>query len=267
MSILKKGENRFLIDIRQGRKGHRHREIFHGSEQEARIYEQELQKQLGRPTNNSITIADLIPLYLEWVEMQQSAKTHAEKRKMLEGPLLAHFGQMHPDLITQSLQDIFKKKRLAEIQMVGKYEGCREINLELMCLSALVKWAKDKKYCSEPLEKTEKLPYKKKLPDPLSRNEALAFLEALDAFYRALFLCLYHAGMRKNEVFNLAWENVFFSARIIKVMGKGGKERWIPMTERLFRALSELPKASPLVFPSPKTGNPLTDIRRGDCQS
>ena len=142
MSILKKGENKFLIDIRQGRKG-RYREIFHGSEQEALIYEQELKKQLGRPTNNSITIADLVPLHLEWVQMQQAAKTFLEKKKMLEGPILAYFGQMHPDLITQTLQDIFKKKRLSEIQARGKYEGSREINLELMCLSALVKWAKD----------------------------------------------------------------------------------------------------------------------------
>ena len=262
MSILKKGEGKFLIDIRQGRRGHRHREVFSGSEQEAAIYEQELKKQLGRPANNAITIADLVPLYLEWVQMQQSAKTFLDKKKMLEGPVLAFFGALHPDLITPNLQDAYKKKRLREIQARGKYEGCRLINLELICLSALKNWAKDKHYCSELLEKTEKLPYKKKLPDPLSRNEAMSFLDALDTFYRALFLCLYHAGMRRNEVFNLVWEDVFFAARMLKVTGKGNKERLIPMTDRLFKALSDLPRTSSLVFPSPKTGKSLTDIRR-----
>ncbi len=73
--------------------------------------------------------------------------------------------------------------------------------------------------------------------------------------------------MRKNEVFNLRWIDIFFEYNLIRVTkGKGNKERFIPMSSHLKQALVTLKRiktdANPLVFPSPVTGKPLTDIRK-----
>jgi len=73
--------------------------------------------------------------------------------------------------------------------------------------------------------------------------------------------------MRKNEVFNLTWDDIFFEHGLIRVRkAKMNKERFVPMSQTLKKALLHLKATrtddNPLVFPSPKTGKPLNDIRR-----
>ncbi len=263
MSIRSKGKDKWLIDIRLGRKA-RHRETFHGREDEAFIYERELKKQLGKPVRDNETIAGLIEPYLEWVKLHQSEKTFKDKKKMFFSKILLFFGNMYPDFINTTLMEQYEKKRIEDIQAIGRYRGHRQVNLEILCLSALIRWAYEHGYCSETLIKTKKLPYKKPLPQVLSHHESMAFINALEPFYKALFLCLYHAGVRKSEAFNLKRQDIFFNTKLIKVTGKGNKERYIPMTKKLEHALWEVLQShnSELVFPSPKTGKPLTDIRR-----
>lgn len=49
----------------------------------------------------------------------------------------------------------------------------------------------------------------------------------------AIFLLMYDCGLRLSEVINLETKNVDFKKRIVKVMGKGNKERLIPFGESL----------------------------------
>jgi integrase len=264
MAIRQKGENKYQIDIRMGREA-RHYETFYGTFEEAFVYEQELKKQLGRVKKRQhSTIADIMIPYFEFVRLHQSPKTYRDKKKMLYGHLIPYFGNMQPEFITGQMIEAYKQKRIAEIREAGKYKGSRAVNLEILCLQALVKWGyeQDPPLCSELLPRTKKLPYKRPLPSVLTFNEMHAFLEALEPFYRALFLCLYHAGMRRQEAFNLRWSDIYFNAGVIRISGKGDKERYIPMTSALTEALSGLHRGSELVFPSPKTGKAFTDVRK-----
>ena len=46
---------------------------------------------------------------------------------------------------------------------------------------------------------------------------------------------LYNTGMRRQELINLTWKDVDQSRKVIKVLGKGNKERQIPVSEDLIR--------------------------------
>ena len=56
----------------------------------------------------------------------------------------------------------------------------------------------------------------------------------------ALVLALRDAGLRRGEAVGLTVHDIDFMRRILKVTGKGAKDRVIPMTQRLLVALSEV---------------------------
>ena len=69
-----------------------------------------------------------------------------------------------------------------------------------------------------------------------------------------------NTGMRRGEIFNLKWEDVNFTGRILTVVGetaKSGKTRHIPMNNEalsVLRAWHEQRKDSELVFPNADDG-------------
>ncbi len=245
--MRQKANGKWEIDISLGRKDRRWF-TFEGSKAGAVEFDREMKRSLGRTvTTGSETISAFVDKYLEWVRNHQSDKTYKDKKKILFGYILPFFGHHIPSYITPPLIESFKTKRLGEIHSKSAKGGNRAINLEINCLSAMVSWGAEQGYCAEVTLKAKKLPYKRPLPDVLTKEELTAFMQVASPFYRALFLCLYNAGLRFLEVTTLTWSRVNFEGGYIKALGKGGKDV----------------KESPLVFPSRITGKPLTDIRRG----
>jgi integrase/recombinase XerD len=270
MSVrLYKQPNKWWIDITIGRK-YRFREIFEGTYEEAVIYEQELKKHLSIKQNKkaTLTIQQIAYEYLEYVKIHQAEKTWKEKHRIILKHIIPFFGNFTFELLSPKIIDSYKLKRLKELQDKS-IKGYRTVNIELNILSNMSRFAFERGYTSEPLKNLKRLPHRYKLPEPLDIDTALKFLNAAkeEPFYYALFLCLYHAGMRKNEVFHLQWSDIFFEHNFIRVLkAKMNKERFIPMSKQLKDALLNLKSlradVNPLVFPSPQTGKPLTDIRR-----
>lgn len=189
---------------------------------------------------------------------------------MLIRNILPFFGSFSFGIINQKVIDAYKIKRLRELKEKN-IQGYRTINLELLCLSNMCRFAFERGYTDKLINNIPMLPYKRKIPEPLSFEKTLRFLEAAkdEPFYHALFLCLYHAGMRKNEVFNLRWKDIMFEYRLIRVSkAKGNKERFIPINRILMESLlvwrenakNIMPES--LVFPSPVTGKQLVNLRR-----
>lgn len=80
--------------------------------------------------------------------------------------------------------------------------------------------------------------------------------------HRILFLCMYHAGLRKHEACNLRIQDIHFEPDYIKVIGKGNKERTVIMSDLLASELkAHIPLCTDLLFPSRVRGGVLTDIR------
>jgi integrase len=186
-------------------------------------------------------VAGLVPDYLEHVRLHQSPITYRDKKRMLYARIIPYFGNMTFEIIDGAVVDPYKSKRLKEIKNKGSKSGHRMINLELLCLTAMSKWAADphQGYIAEPIT-SKKLPYRPDIPIILTKEEIKRFVEAFSPFYRALFLCMYHAGMRRAEVFNLTWNRVDMESGDIVVTGKGDKSRIVPMTPTLKKALQSI---------------------------
>lgn len=75
----------------------------------------------------------------------------------------------------------------------------------------------------------------RKLPDTLSYPEIEQLLEAIDLSSpeggrnRAMLEVLYSSGLRVSELVNMTLHNLHFDVGFLKVLGKGNKERLVPV--------------------------------------
>jgi integrase/recombinase XerD len=113
----------------------------------------------------------------------------------------------------------------------------------------------------------------KKLPEVLMANEIESIIEAIDSssnFYqrdKAIIEMLYSCGLRVSEICDLNISNLFLDDDMIRIMGKGSKERLLPVGGRAKQFLNQYlihsrlgfqkDKSSSSVFLS-RNGNPLT---------
>ena len=85
----------------------------------------------------------------------------------------------------------------------------------------------------------------KKLPEVLSEKEISNITESIDDSYqfakrdKAIIEMLYSCGIRVTELCDLETSNLFFDDDLIRVMGKGSKERLLPIGGRAKRFLDD----------------------------
>ena len=88
---------------------------------------------------------------------------------------------------------------------------------------------------SNPTDLIEAPKLGRKLPDVLDLNEVDLLLEQIDLGHpqgfrnRAMLEMLYGSGIRVSELVNLSLSNLFFQENLIRVTGKGNKQRLVPM--------------------------------------
>lgn len=91
---------------------------------------------------------------------------------------------------------------------------------------------------SDPTALLESPKIGRKLPDILSMEEIDTLIESVDVSKpegqrnKAMLETLYSCGLRVSELVNLKITNLFFDQGFIKVEGKGGKERLVPVSGR-----------------------------------
>ena len=262
MAIRPHGEGKWMVDVTNGRQ-ERYRMVYTGTREGAVIFHHELKRKLGLLVTGIMTIDGLIEEYLSWCQVHQAPKTAHHKRKLFYANILIYFGSMHPDMITTQTIDAYQQKRLTEIKSKAAKGGARLINLELNYLSGLIKWAKERGYCENLIPKYRPMRYKKPLPVVFGHKEITAIIKVLPPFWKAFFLCLYHGGLRKNEAITLKWSDIDYKAGVVTVKGKGDKERAVPMSQALFKALKAIPKKdNTYVFINERTGKLYTDVRK-----
>jgi len=252
-----------FLGTKDGKKERLRKRVKASSKLEAILIERELKKQLGVVHREAYSLNGIAEKYIEWIELHQAQATVKLKKRMLLGNILPFFGNYLPDYITMQLIESYKRKRNDEPPK-RKTGRNRLINLEILCLQAMVSWAKNQGMCNDVLPKVKPLPYKRSVPDILTREELMAVIENMGQKHRVLFLCLYHAGLRKSEATALRWDDI--RGDYLRVRGKGGKERLVYMSSMLKGALISYRESvkvlSDLVFPSARTGGIIGDIRK-----
>lgn len=103
-----------------------------------------------------------------------------------------------------------------------------------------------KKYFSfNPVESFESLKLGRNLPTVLTQQEIDKFLAVIDTKSplgkrdKAIIELLYGSGLRVSELVNLRISDIDFYQNILRVKGKGGKERIVPMTNASIIALRD----------------------------
>ena len=96
---------------------------------------------------------------------------------------------------------------------------------------------------SDPSELLEAPKIQRKLPDTLSITEINKLIDAIDvskpegARNKAILEVLYGCGLRVSELTELKLSNLFLEIEFIKVIGKGSKERLVPIGNSAVKAL------------------------------
>lgn len=87
----------------------------------------------------------------------------------------------------------------------------------------------------------------KRIPHFISVDEVIAVLQSFDRdeksnpFEKLLFLVLYGTGLRISEACALEWKNVDLHQRVLRVKGKGGKERLVAIPKSVSEILKKAP--------------------------
>ncbi len=123
----------------------------------------------------------------------------------------------------------------------------RSINRKISTLKSFFKFCCKQKLIEVlPTEKLVSPKNSKRLPAYLQENQMVSLLEEIDfgtdfagLTKRIIIEILYCTGMRRAELVNLQPSQIDFSGQLIKVIGKGNKERYIPMMPQLANLLKQ----------------------------
>jgi integrase/recombinase XerC/integrase/recombinase XerD len=124
-------------------------------------------------------------------------------------------------------------------------------NRKAACLKSFLNWLFEKELIKRDLALQIHMP---KVPHRLPHHRSEA------RYDEALVLLLYGGGLRVSEACGLRWSAVDFSARVLRVLGKGSKERLVALPDRVLKCLSKLPRTGDYVFGS----EPLSTRRAYD---
>lgn len=100
----------------------------------------------------------------------------------------------------------------------------------------------------------------KKLPKVISNNEIETILKTkMTNLEKAIFELLYSSGLRVSELINLEVKNLNLKQSLLKVLGKGSKERLVPIGSKAKNALKIYLEERDLMLKMANFKNPDTE--------
>jgi site-specific recombinase XerD len=177
------------------------------------------------------TVGSLFPSYLEnHAKLNLLPGTANEIELVFENHICRLLGSVSVSRLTNADITKYKKARKAEFvpnrKASPKLVSNGTINKELAYFGGFLTWCREEHDIEQAKGfKVIPLPYSRPVPIILSFEEAVAFLEAADPYYRALIGCLYLMGLRINEARQLTWEVVDLAQGSLLTTRKGGRQQ------------------------------------------
>lgn len=150
----------------------------------------------------------------------------------------------------RGLGKIFKDIKVDDVKswildLTERQIGKRSIKRKMSSLKSFYAWMYlQKKVDSDPFEYVHSPKATHALPDFFSEKEIDSLLVAnekrtdkLKDRDQALLMLMFASGLRASEVVNLTFNQVDFDSRIMKVSGKGNKDRLVPFTNSAKEAM------------------------------
>ncbi len=210
-------------------------------------------------------------LFLQ-VEKQLAVNTILSYTSDLERYLL--FLEQHQN--RQSLDELTQEDVISFLTYLKKKElSAKSISRNISSIKGMHRYFVAEQLCShDPTENIETPKIEKYLPEILTQNEVAAILETPPVNDKsglrdkAILETMYATGMRVSEVISLRLHQILFDLKLVRIFGKGSKERLVPIGSIAIEWLQKyLSQSRPLFI---KSGH-VTDIvflnRRGTSLS
>lgn len=180
-------------------------------------------------------LSPLVDKFLKYQENIKSASPHTLKA----------YGRDLSQSIERmnSLQEL--RDRIGEVQLRWKHLAPASRNRKAATLKSFFSYLFDEKLINEDWSRrvvSPKVP--RKLPHFISVDEALVLLQYIEKDQRpealeteVLFLLMYGGGLRVSEACGLRVKDIDFRGRVLRILGKGRKERLVALPSRAVEAL------------------------------
>ena len=178
-----------------------------------------------------------ISLYLEYIEVERGLSSNTVDAYRRDLYSLSNF------LSELGLDEVSKVQRfhlnLYIKNLYDKKYTPYSIAREIASIKGFFKWlsiSEEIKHNPSLAIEQPKLP--KRLPKVLSMKEIKSLLETdLSVLNKAIFELLYAAGLRVSELSNIQINNVDLTSKFVRCVGKGSKERLVPIGNQACNAL------------------------------
>jgi len=183
---------------------------------------------------------DLILSFKNYLRLEKSLSENSIKAYVRDVNKLAEvFRDISPDEI--SFHDIEKFVVSNEIHSISTHSQARLISgikafFRFMIYEGLLE--------SNPVQLLEAPKLKRKLPDVLSVEEINKMINCIDLSHlhgdrdKAMIEMLYGCGLRVSELTTLRISDLYFDDGFIRVIGKGNKERLVPVGSLSIKAVN-----------------------------
>ena len=185
--------------------------------------------------------------FLEFLQYNRNASMHTVRAYESDisqylAWVAAETGRRVTDLTPADLDPQTARTHVAELTRLG--EARSSVSRKVSALRTFVRYLRREGLLDrDPTALTVAPRREHTLPVHLTESEMTRLLELPDAGDplgrrdRAILELFYASGLRLSELEALDLENVDFSRRMVRVMGKGGKERIVPFNQASERAL------------------------------
>lgn len=180
-----------------------------------------------------------IDRFLRYLEIEKNSSKHTLLNYRLD---LEAFGSFLGDVGIEKTDYLLLRKYMAGLKEKNMRQ--KTISRKISCLRSFFRFLCREGYLkSNPVLTLMSPKREKRLPIFLTEDEMTQLIEAprqdneLGLRDRAIFETLYSTGMRVSELVGLSIADVDFISGVLKVMGKGKKERLLPIGDKAIDAI------------------------------
>jgi integrase/recombinase XerD len=193
-------------------------------------------------------------LHSSWIKYKKDYQSFLKIEKSLsDNSILAYIRDY--EKLTQYLEYVDSNKKPTEITLKDLQEMIRwisEMGIAARSQARIISGIRnffeylviEDEIKQDPTELLELPKIGKKLPEVLDKEEIDALLDAVDLSKneghrnRAMLETLYSCGLRVSELVNLKITNIYFEEGFIRVIGKGNKERLVPVSSTVEKEIN-----------------------------
>lgn len=179
--------------------------------------------------------------FLAYLEIEKNASPHTMLNYHID---LKCFRNFLGEVPIEKIDYLILRKFLAYLK--EKNFAKRTVARRIACLRSFFKFLCREGYLkTNPISVLSTPKLDKRLPIFLSEDEVTKLIESADEKNfqglrdRAILEALYSTGIRVSELVGLNVEDVDFIGGVVKVLGKGNKERLVPIGDRALRSMRD----------------------------